>query len=145
MTICLWSLRTQHSKTMKSHQKILKIDLGNTTQASTTIIISLWMEFVQKLTKYLMWHNYIRKSTFSIKYCTLSKRSLLHPIIFTNYRLQRHTSVSFEVIFSKGYLEDIFIFTSNECIFHLFKEDIEDWRRWRTNLISAQNYINAHT
>lgn len=59
LTICLWSLKTQHSKTIKSHQKILKIDFGNTTQASTTNIRSLWMNVFQKSTKYLMWQTYI--------------------------------------------------------------------------------------
>lgn len=68
---------------------------------------------------------------FFHKYCTFCKRSRVRPIIFTNYRLQRYSSVSFEVIFTNRYLEDIFIVTSNVSILHLFKKDIEDWKRWR--------------
>lgn len=55
----------------------------------------------------------------------MCQRSLLCPIIFTNYKLQRHSSVSFDVIFSNEYLEDIFILTSNEHILNLFKEEFE--------------------
>lgn len=121
MIIFFWSLKTQHSKTMNSHQKILKSGLGNATQTLITNIRSLWMEVVQKSKKDLMWQMYISRYTFYVNYCTMCKISLPRSIIFTNYRLQYHSSVSFEVIFSNRYLEDIFIFTYNGSILHLFK------------------------